>query len=717
MQASAADLTAREMSHSLLHSVSMSATSPFHKKGPIARVPTLTSVPSFDGEVVVLPELDTNRRPAATAHSLARDGAPGRVGRVSPPETARARDELRLSAQLARADSNAQHRLYLPDGLEPKYGQYGRSAELAPSSSLPQLIGAASAQLSAQIRIPRQMKQPTAEQRAAAAASREGAVAGAGGPRSADLAILGNPPSSSHSQSHLPQIPAGVSAVVSAEVPSTIVVGVVVGAPVDLDAEHKATLAALRAQQHPGSEGAHDGAGGGSGFDKIGSDESAEARDERLKRNVALLRRALATHVKRVMKLFEEWDEDGDGTVSKAEFRLAMRSLSAQWGLRVSREDIEWLFDSLDDSGDGLISYSELKEMVREERALLKAEREGGADGKQKKRVHTGADKQKPSVIKSLVVPVGGNLLDALREALERSGRRAIDLFRDWDADGTGVLSRDEFRMALSKLGIQPPALALADIDALFTAMDKDGDGHVEAADMSRALRKTTEQLPNSAPSGEEKGSGAVPGVPSLQFPQQVRQGLIHPLRSKSKPLPQLFELDTGMGPVMPIFDGNGAQAALAAAAVGRRSAAVNLGKLRSQLRGHAVGLDAQLTPRSKPPPLSQVFKSTAGIYADVQLPSSFGTKGGLRKSASAPMGLASSAPQPSWRRAPGGAVVGTDQQLPPTNDGALVGDLGAPPPPRPKRVKPWTEDKRCDPASRFFKTPNLDHLLYAEEA
>ena len=65
MQASAADLTAREMSHSLLHSVSMSATSPFHKKGPIARVPTLTSVPSFDGEVVVLPELDTNRRPAA----------------------------------------------------------------------------------------------------------------------------------------------------------------------------------------------------------------------------------------------------------------------------------------------------------------------------------------------------------------------------------------------------------------------------------------------------------------------------------------------------------------------------------------------------------------------------------------------------------------------------------------------------------------------------
>ena len=95
MQASAADLTAREMSHSLLHSVSMSATSPFHKKGPIARVPTLTSVPSFDGEVVVLPELDTNRRPAATAHSLARDGAPGRVGRVSPPETARARDGRR----------------------------------------------------------------------------------------------------------------------------------------------------------------------------------------------------------------------------------------------------------------------------------------------------------------------------------------------------------------------------------------------------------------------------------------------------------------------------------------------------------------------------------------------------------------------------------------------------------------------------------------------
>ena len=29
---------------------------------------------------------------------------------------------------------------------------------------------------------------------------------------------------------------------------------------------------------------------------------------------------------------------------------------------------------------------------------------------------------------------------------------------------------------------------------------------------------------------------------------------------------------------------------------------------------------------------------------------------------------------------------------------------------------RPWKKDKRCDPCSRFFEPPNLEHLMYAEE-
>merc|ERR1740133_899303 len=54
------------------------------------------------------------------------------------------------------------------------------------------------------------------------------------------------------------------------------------------------------------------------------------------------LRHVLTSNAVRVIDLFREWDEDGDGTVSKKEFRKAMPML----GLEVSKQDINALFDS-----------------------------------------------------------------------------------------------------------------------------------------------------------------------------------------------------------------------------------------------------------------------------------------------------------------------------------------------------------------------------------
>jgi len=47
------------------------------------------------------------------------------------------------------------------------------------------------------------------------------------------------------------------------------------------------------------------------------------------------LRRVLTTNAVRVIDLFREWDEDGDGIVSKKEFRRAMPLLGLQVGIRV----------------------------------------------------------------------------------------------------------------------------------------------------------------------------------------------------------------------------------------------------------------------------------------------------------------------------------------------------------------------------------------------
>ena len=50
-----------------------------------------------------------------------------------------------------------------------------------------------------------------------------------------------------------------------------------------------------------------------------------------------------------------------------------------------------------------------------------------------------------------------------LRDALSAAAVRVIDLFREWDADGNGKVTRDEFHKAMGQLGFDAPA---ADIDA-----------------------------------------------------------------------------------------------------------------------------------------------------------------------------------------------------------------------------------------------------------
>merc|ERR1719272_1223165 len=68
----------------------------------------------------------------------------------------------------------------------------------------------------------------------------------------------------------------------------------------------------------------------------------------------------LSANAARVIDLFREWDEDGDGRVSKKEFRRALPLL----GLQVPREEVDALFDSWDPDGSGSLVMAELRERL-----------------------------------------------------------------------------------------------------------------------------------------------------------------------------------------------------------------------------------------------------------------------------------------------------------------------------------------------------------------
>ena len=85
------------------------------------------------------------------------------------------------------------------------------------------------------------------------------------------------------------------------------------------------------------------------------------------------------TYQVRVIDLFREWDEDGDGTISKKEFRKAMPLL----GFDAPRATVDQVFDSFDPDGGGAISIDELNKALRRGGEVkLSADLQAGSKGK-----------------------------------------------------------------------------------------------------------------------------------------------------------------------------------------------------------------------------------------------------------------------------------------------------------------------------------------------
>ena len=81
------------------------------------------------------------------------------------------------------------------------------------------------------------------------------------------------------------------------------------------------------------------------------------------------------------------------------------------------------------------------------------------------------------------------NPVQQLRDSLAQQAARVIDLFRRWDANGDGVISREEFRKGAIELGFL--ACLPSEIDRLFAVFDMDGSGDISFKELHRMLRKT----------------------------------------------------------------------------------------------------------------------------------------------------------------------------------------------------------------------------------
>ena len=78
---------------------------------------------------------------------------------------------------------------------------------------------------------------------------------------------------------------------------------------------------------------------------------------------------------------------------------------------------------------------------------------------------------------------------EQIAHALRSNSVRVLDLFREWDTDGDGEVTRKEFHAAMSKMGLEVPD---AEVYALFDEWDKDGGGALDFKELSRILKANT---------------------------------------------------------------------------------------------------------------------------------------------------------------------------------------------------------------------------------
>jgi len=109
-----------------------------------------------------------------------------------------------------------------------------------------------------------------------------------------------------------------------------------------------------------------------------------------------------------------------------------------------------------------------------------------------------------PAMRKTAMVEYDPNrsVADLLKEALKVKNMRVMDLFRDFDADGSGEIDKKEWKKAWERIGPDFPASVVADA---FDEFDKDKGGSLEFSEIEKHLRKPTGM---GALSGAKKAAG-----------------------------------------------------------------------------------------------------------------------------------------------------------------------------------------------------------------
>ena len=197
--------------------------------------------------------------------------------------------------------------------------------------------------------------------------------------------------------------------------------------------------------------------------------------------------------------IFESFDTDGDGTLSRKELVLGLRD----FGIRMSKAEAKELMSALDADGDGTIEWEEFAEVIIQAHNAAKAEREAEAtreseaaaqlaalqEAQAARDREAAAHRRKQNLLtaaQQVAAKFEGQIMEEMaRRQQEGEEGDLASIFESFDTDGDGTLSRKELVVGLRDFGIR---MSKSETQDLLGMLDSDGDGNIEWEEFAKVI-------------------------------------------------------------------------------------------------------------------------------------------------------------------------------------------------------------------------------------
>lgn len=229
-----------------------------------------------------------------------------------------------------------------------------------------------------------------------------------------------------------------------------------------------------------------------------------ETKVEAAKTLPVLVGEALLLKETNIPQLVKSWAKNGEDPITKMEFRQHIRKMID----KPDTKSIDDLFASLDGNTSASIELADLKTSLKKltEKAVRNKRDAKGARTRIDLLRERGIQANETAAT-TATWEQANEEIDAIQKnkgiearlgtllAQKASSMKISDIIQKWDTSGDGVISKEEFRSNVKKLGL---VAANIEIDGLFDQLDDDGGGTLDQQEIKKAFRNLLEMASKS---------------------------------------------------------------------------------------------------------------------------------------------------------------------------------------------------------------------------